>query len=96
MVTPLMKHRGFREEKEWRLVFLPEFSANPVTPKFRARPHLLIPYVDLDSVLNKTLSVVEVMVGPSNIPELNELAVSRVQNAPPPPRIKKSQIPYRL
>jgi hypothetical protein len=97
MVTPLMKHPGFREECEWRLVLLPEFAANPVIPKFRARPDLLVPYVDLFFVLpGRTLPVDEVMVGPSNIPELNELAVSRVQNAPPASNIKKSQIPYRI
>jgi len=26
MITPLFKHHGFSEEKEWRLVFMPQFG----------------------------------------------------------------------
>jgi len=94
MISPLMKHLGFKEEHEWRIVLLPRFAASPIAPKFRARPDLLVPFVDIESVLQRRLSVAEVMVGPSNIPELNEQAMRRVPNAPA--TILKSEIPYRI
>jgi hypothetical protein len=34
-----------------------------------------VPYVDIQSVLQRNLAVVEVMVGPSDIPELNGKAM---------------------
>ena len=89
-----MKHLGFKEEQEWRMVLLPRFAKSPVAPMFRARPDLLVPFVDMDSVLHRRLSVAQVMVGPSNIPELNEQAMHRVPNAPA--TILKSEIPYRI
>jgi hypothetical protein len=103
MVTPLMKHRGFSEEREWRLVLLPDFltlpglpagALPPDLPYFRPRPDLLVPYVDIKSALQRRLTVLQVMIGPSNIPELNEKAIERVQGAPRP--ILKSEIPYRV
>jgi hypothetical protein len=39
-------------------------------------------YVEIQSVLQRNLAVIEVMVGPSNIPELSGKAMEQVRNAP--------------
>jgi hypothetical protein len=45
--TPLMKASGFREEDEWRLIFMP--PENGPTPHFgfHSRRDFLVPYIDL-------------------------------------------------
>ena len=96
MITPLFKHPGFAEEREWRLVFLPQFAAASLALRFRARSDLLIPYLDVDSIIGGTnsLSITEVMCGPSNLPDLNEAAIGRIPGVTA--SILRSAIPYRV
>jgi Protein of unknown function (DUF2971) len=94
MITPLFKHPGFSEEREWRLVFMLQFAASAVPLYFRSRPDILVPYSDLNSLFGGvSLGLGDVMVGPSNLQDLNEAALGRVPMAPP---ITKSTIPYRV
>lgn len=68
LITPLFKDPGFSEEREWRLVFMPQFGTGPVQLSFRSQLDLLVPYVNIETILGggSPLSVTEVMVGPSN------------------------------
>jgi hypothetical protein len=95
VISPLFKHPGFAEEKEWRLVFMPQFGAAPIPMSFRARQDVLVPYSDANTILGggNPFILTEVMVGPSNLQDLNESALGRVPGAP---TISRSIIPYRV
>jgi Protein of unknown function (DUF2971) len=44
---PLMKHHGFSEEREWRLIFMPPTDQVPPFLKFPPRRDFLAPFVEL-------------------------------------------------
>lgn len=44
---PLMKHGGFREEREWRLIYTPIYPGTRPTIQFHPRRDFLAPFVDL-------------------------------------------------
>ncbi|CAJ1817709.1 hypothetical protein PEKONANI_01656 [Aeromonas jandaei] len=63
LIFPFIKHPGFREEGEYRLVSLR--VNNPSDIKFRNNGRLIVPYVEL-SVVNDKLPISEIVIGPSN------------------------------
>jgi len=67
--TPLMKAGGFREEREWRLIFMPPANGPQPTLKFHPRRDFLAPFVELRYIWN-TLR-----------PELNK--VEAIRRKPP-------------
>jgi hypothetical protein len=44
---PLMKHEGFAEEREWRLIFMPPNDLTLAGLKFQARRDFLAPFLEL-------------------------------------------------
>jgi hypothetical protein len=67
--TPLMKADGFREEREWRLIFMPPANGPQPALKFHPRRDFLAPFVELRYIWN-TLR-----------PELN--AITAIRRTPP-------------
>jgi hypothetical protein len=49
---PLMKHHGFSEEREWRLIFMPPTDQVPPFLKFQTRRDFLAPFVELKHLWN--------------------------------------------
>jgi hypothetical protein len=76
-IAPLLKHPGFREEAEWRLVCGPIGQGDPRI-KHRPGASMLTPYVEL-GLLNDagTLPIDHVTVGPTPHPELSRVSVAR-------------------
>lgn len=95
LVAPLLKHRSFREEKEWRLT-LPVISAWDQGVEFRDAGTLLVPYCNIHLPAEK-LPINEVVVGPTPHPDLEARAVSALLTVAglPGARVRKSEIPYR-
>ena len=66
IAAPIVKHRAFREEKEWRLIF-PFSSLGDPDVWFRDAGRLLVPFkkVSLKGKTSRKTSIVEVVVGPT-------------------------------
>ena len=70
MATPLLrfiatfKHPGFREEKEWRLVYIDRGGASMRKAEFRASKQGFIPYLNAVPTKSRFLPIREVVVGP--------------------------------
>jgi hypothetical protein len=74
--APRIKHTGFAEEREWRLVSPPLDSQNPEYD-FRPGKHALIPFLPFHLVDPKLrLPEVEVVVGPTTHPNLSQSSAS--------------------
>lgn len=80
---PLLKHRSFSEEREWRLVSSPLQIGHPKI-SYRAGRYSIIPYLEFDLVDNEKPSLVEpgnsrrslsVVVGPTADSAASQLAV---------------------
>lgn len=70
LVAPMIKAKGFIEEKEWRLITAPlSFD----TAQFRQGKFSLIPYWEIDIDLQNTLR--EIIISPTPEQELSEEAV---------------------
>lgn len=86
-----IKHPGFSEEREWRLVYSesshPRYSRSATVPTIRTYDGNIIPYVILsfdlaikaskDDTLGIRFPIVEVKVGPTINAELNRYSISR-------------------
>jgi hypothetical protein len=96
LLAPLIKARGFKEEKEWRLI-TPILNVN--NAKFRKGNFSLIPYWEFDVNLMDTLKTI--IIGPTPEPELSSEAVQdlflREHSAiyPIAINIYSSEIPFR-
>lgn len=63
--VPRLKHPGFSEEREWRLVAMPFPSRWKEATSFRATPRGIVPYVCLDLCARDcTLDLASFLVGP--------------------------------
>jgi hypothetical protein len=53
-VLPLIKHPGFSEEREWRLIFMPFTGSSPVSPtvKFQPRRDFIAPFLEFRHLWN--------------------------------------------
>jgi hypothetical protein len=85
-MMPVLKHKAFEEESEWRFIFLPE-DRDPTTSTmcYYVRNDLIIPYHTMQHALdppnvivdpskipiNRTPQVSEIMIGPSGHQKLN-------------------------
>jgi hypothetical protein len=51
--VPTFKHKGFEEEREWRMIFVPTQSGNikRIKPCYRAARDMLIPYYSLKDLI---------------------------------------------
>jgi hypothetical protein len=88
----LQEEGGFKEEKEWRLVFLA--GANAL---FREGDTLIIPYVDFDlKDENGNLPIDNIWIGPTiNMDESLSSLKLLLEKYKIPASIEKSTIPYR-
>lgn len=75
---PTFKHRDFREEAEWRLIFTPGLKCEAEL-KFRVARQILVPYYSLRDLIDlrpnagmKELPICQVLVGPSPRGSLNK------------------------
>jgi len=102
--VPLMKHTGFSEEKEWRLIYVPPITMLPTIIQFHSRRDFLTPFLDIKDLctapaptLKPLIPITEVMVGPSAHQGLNIKAMLRkvVARFRPGLAVNSSQIPYR-
>lgn len=108
------KHPDFHEEKEWRLVYFssidPLFNRDKAIelPCFRSYHGNIIPYhqVSFDNAIKASCDdmygipfpIVEVIIGPTIIGELNQQSLSMILSSLNPdiaPNIKLSEIPLR-
>jgi hypothetical protein len=104
--VPTFKHKSFRQENEWRLIFTPDPSCD-VKPKFRTSRGLLVPYFELAGLASQgngslarsdpTLKIRSVRIGPGPYQDVNARSARVLldshgfQDAP----VNLSEIPYR-
>jgi hypothetical protein len=96
-LAPFLKHKGFKEEDEYRMVGvcvrkpkIPKEDLRPVKPiKFRNRNNLLVPYIELFGEDQK-LPIKSVIIGPSQFQQMQAEAVAMVAEA------KGRSIPIRI
>lgn len=69
-----VKHPGFREEREWRIVGTFEYE-DPQLVKFRSTPMAIVPYIDVP-LPNDAIS--SVRVGPGRYVDVREEGVRRL------------------
>ncbi len=94
-----LKHEGFKEEQEWRLVSLD--SLLPL--KFRTGRFGIVPYSGIPLCKpGEKLGLANVYIGPNAAPDIATAAVRELvgrhtrHHAHPQPEIIASQIPYRV
>ncbi len=98
------KNEGFREEAEWRIVYLPLLLFNSTTKeaisgentdlentKFRTNGEKIISYFEFSFLPD---SINEIVVGPKNNSDRDTLSMFLVANGFRNVNIQKSQIPY--
>ncbi len=72
-LAPIIKSKGFSEEREWRLINPGRKYTNPekknTNARFRHGAHSLIPYWDIDLDIKNTLR--EIIIGPTREPVLS-------------------------
>lgn len=107
-MMPVLKHKAFSEEHEWRFIFLPE-DRDPTSSgiKFQLRGDLVVPYYTMQDALdppnqptrdpskaavNPTPHVAEIMVGPSGFLQLNVKSFEVMRGTA---TLRWSEIPYR-
>jgi len=102
--APFLKHRSFREEAEYRMVFvclraskIPDGEERSIKEiKVRQKAGLLIPYIELFGTENMSAAVKSIIVGPHPLQDKQEEAAkmfleSEALEVP----VRKSEIPYR-
>jgi hypothetical protein len=96
LIAPLIKHKSFAVEKEWRLV-----AATVSAHKLHHRPgrSMLIPYYKIPiGDDDKFDSIREIVVGPTPHPELSVASVKSLTKAAGlvnPDKIETTSIPFR-
>lgn len=97
-IAPRLKHVGFQEEKELRLISMPYHIHGPW--KFRRTANLIVPYQEFPlftpGVPTSTSVIMEILVGPSShrttlADAITQIGWSRGIHAP----VRTSDIPYR-
>ncbi len=97
LITPMIKDKGFAEEREWRLIDTNLMSYNQA--KFRKGNFSIIPYWEFDIELFDTLK--SITIGPTPEPELAEMAIKGLlykkglENTEHHIDIIRSKIPFR-
>ncbi len=99
-VAAIIKHSGFKEEKEWRLVSKTG-AANLLGVEFRVSPTTIVPYLSIPLVGDEedsTLPIKEIVVGPGPQQRLTMVSVQELlwayglsQHC----RVTKSETEYR-
>jgi hypothetical protein len=104
LVAPFLKHAGFREEREYRMVLAPVrkrhgdkgFKGEHKPIKFRIRNGSIVPYVEIFETKDTILPIRSVIVGPHADQEMLLEAVEMIlENAGVKAEVRTSQIPFR-
>jgi hypothetical protein len=90
--APYVKHWGFHEEREYRIIApcirsnsMPEGEKRPAKAiKFRARSDLMVPYVELFESANQSFPIKSIIVGPHPYQEKQAEAVRMALESVPP------------
>lgn len=97
IIGPILKHRSFLEEKEWRLISYPKDSRDPLWG-YRAGKSMIIPHFvfKLGSAVDEN-PISEIIVGPTSQQLLTMSAVSNLlcSNKIKCKSVAHSSIPYR-
>jgi len=95
-IMPIMKNGGFKDEHEWRFIYLPEIEDHSVSKrKFFTRNSMIVPYytlLDADPDPSNLPPPAEIMIGPSVHQELNYRSLDYIRGRAV---INLSKIPYR-
>jgi len=93
-IAPLIKDKGFREEKEWRLISTPDFDKKIL---FRSGSSFLIPYCEFN--LHDLNNLIEsVVIGPTPHPRLaynSLLSIFCESSLDSKGKVRITEIPYR-
>jgi hypothetical protein len=86
-----VKHPGFQEEREWRVVAA--FEEDPKFVEFRSTPMAIVPYIEIPLPMD---AIVTIRVGPGRHVDVREAGVRRLLrkvgcNAP----VEHSEVPLR-
>jgi hypothetical protein len=104
LVAPFLKHAGFSEEREYRMVLAPVrkrhgdkgFKGEHKPIKFRIRNSSIVPYVELFETKEAALPIKSVIVGPHIDQEMQQEAVEMIlEDAGIAAPVRTSQIPFR-
>lgn len=87
-----VKHPGFEEEREWRVVAAFEYEASELV-KFRSTPMAIVPYIEVPMPKE---AIVSIRVGPGRHVDVREAGVRRLLKtvgceAP----VRHSEVPLR-
>lgn len=96
-VAPIIKHGGFSEEREWRLISKPLSLTDP-RRRVRAGRSMLIPYVPIKLTgFGSHIPIKEIIVGPTPHMKLAQMAVWGWLESKDisPVDVLNSRIPYR-
>jgi len=95
MVAPMLKHKAFVDEQEWRLVTKP--FAEPVPAGHRPAPTLLVPFTECAYAVEGAPSpIAEIVVGPTPHGDLELRAVKSLQKRLGlQAAVRLSVVPYR-
>lgn len=96
--APLHKHSAFVDEREWRLIYTPDETAETI--RFRPGQSMLIPYTEINLLDQNVLSCLkEIVVGPCPYPDLAKYSLQGLvvytESLHDSPRIENSTAPYR-
>lgn len=98
MLLSLLKHPGFREEREWRFVRGPNEASAQITD-FRVSRGLLIPFQRIELIPTGNLPpIAEVIIGPGVDAQDRTLKATRLlldENDLQSCEVKLSKVPYR-
>jgi Protein of unknown function (DUF2971) len=95
--TPILKHRSFSEEREWRIISRPLFCSHQRF-EYRAGASMLIPYFRIPLSSEHTpFSIEELIVGPVPYPEQSIRSVKGllIKHDLDKTRVRNSEVPYR-
>jgi hypothetical protein len=103
--APFLKHEGFQEEEEYRIVagrveqdkIAPEATRRVKKIEFRLQDGLIVPYIKLFEASPRDLPIKSIIVGPHPFQEKQEAAVRMALESTPfsKAEVRRSAIPFR-
>ena len=98
-LVPRLKNEAFAEEREWRLVLLPDPGKRTEAVKFRPGARGVTPYLDAPLVKDddEALGIAEVRVGPQHDPDTAQKGAKLLLQSfgHDADKVKSSSVPYR-
>jgi hypothetical protein len=104
LIAPFLKHLGFREEREYRMVLAPVRKKSIIKGhkgltkpiEFRVRNGLVVPYIEMFKSFDQPLPIKSIIVGPHAHQEVQEDAIRiMAEHLGVELVIRRSEIPFR-